>query len=67
MLSLILLLLVQMKKLIKNEVATLIEDFKISTDDNVFLSENNSDTNLNLIFNLRTLLIKKLQMNLCRK
>jgi peptidylprolyl isomerase/peptidyl-prolyl cis-trans isomerase D len=38
---------------IQKEVSTLIEDFKISTDDNVFLSENNSDTNLNANFQFK--------------
>jgi peptidylprolyl isomerase/peptidyl-prolyl cis-trans isomerase D len=38
---------------IKNEVNGVIEDFKISTDDNVFLSENNSDTNLNSNFQFK--------------
>ncbi len=38
---------------IKSEVNTLIEDFKKATDETVFLSENNSDTNLNTNFQFK--------------
>lgn len=39
---------------IKSEVATLIEDFKTATNDAVFLSENDSDTNLNPNFQFKS-------------
>ena len=40
---------------IKNDVATLIEDFKEATNDALFLSENDSDTNLNPNYQFKNL------------
>ena len=39
---------------IKNDVATLIEDFKTSENDGIFLSENDSDSNLNANFQFKS-------------
>lgn len=39
---------------IKNDVATLIEDFKASEEDQLFLSENDSDTSLNPNFQFKS-------------
>ncbi|PQJ77490.1 peptidylprolyl isomerase [Polaribacter glomeratus] len=44
------------EEVIKNNISALIEDFKVSTNEAVFLSENGSDTSLNESFQFKNLL-----------